>query len=227
MTARWLTACRWSDVALVGVTFNIVVLVAAPLARPDLDLLQKALSYYAVGPWGKLQAAAFLAMGLASIALGIAMLRAGSPSPWMRAAAPMLVVGGFGSIGLVLYPMGEPGPATVIGDAHQTSGTIGGAANLAAALAFIMAIRGDPVWRGRVGPLVIAFSLALSGAILTQAAIWRPDLGIPMGAVMRLAVAPLVVFWGLAALRLRQRCPRVATRSVAARGRPRCSCQRD
>ncbi len=217
MTTRWLSACRWSDLALTGITFNVIVLVVAPLARPDLDLLQKALSYYAIGPWGLLQAAAFIAMGIASIALGVAIVRARSPSSWMRAAVPMLVIGGVGSLGLVVFPMGEPSPTTIIGDAHQTAGTIGGVAQLAAALAFILAAHTDPVWRGRVRPLAIAFALALLGALLTQVAIWWPEMGIPMGAVMRLAVVPLVVLWGLVALRLRHRCLRVATRSAAAR----------
>lgn len=217
MTARWMSACRWSDVALTGITFNVIVLVAAPLARPDLDVPQKALSYYAIGPSGLLQEAAFIAMGIASIALGASIVRAGSPSSWMRAAVPLLVIGGVGSLGLVVFPMGEPNPTTIIGDAHQTAGTIGGVAQLAAALAFILAAHTDPVWRGRVRPLAIAFAIALIGALLTQVAIWWPDMGIPMGAVMRLAVVPLVVLWGLVALRLRHRCLRGATRSAAAR----------
>ena len=215
MARRWLTACRWSDLALIGIAFNLAVLIAAPLARPDLNLLERALSYYAIGPWGVLQAAAFTAMGIASLALGIAILWAGLPSRWMRAAVPMLIVGGLGSLGLVVYPMGEPSWSTVIGDAHQTAGTIGGIAQLVAALAFILAIRDDPTWRVR--PFAIAFALALAGAVLTQVAIWWPELGIPMGAVMRLAVVPLVVLWGLVALRLRHRCLRPATQSAAAR----------
>jgi hypothetical protein len=217
VTARWLSACHWSEFALIGIAFNLIVLVAAPLARPDLDLLERALSYYAIGPWGVLQAAAFIAMGIASIALGIAVLKAGSPSPWMRAAVPMLIVGGLGSLGLVVYPMGEPSWATFIGDAHQTAGTIGGAAQLVAALAFILAIHDDPTWRDRVWPYTVAFAVAVIGAVLTQVAIWWPELGIPMGAVMRLAVVPLVVLWGLVALRLRHRCRRPIIQSAAAR----------
>lgn len=217
MIDRSHVACHAPRIALVGVVFTLIVFIAAPLARPDLDLLQKALSYYAIGPWGALQAAAFVAMGLASIALGSAFFWSGASSVWLRVAASMLIVGGLGSLGLVVYPMGAPGPATILGDAHQTAGTIGGVAQLAAALAFVMAIRADPRWRGEVTPATIAFVVALVGAILTQAAIWWPELGIPMGAVMRLAVVPLVVLWGFVALRLRRRCLRPATRSAAAR----------
>jgi hypothetical protein len=214
MDSRPHVACFVPGVALIGIAFNLIVLIAAPLARPDLDLLQKALSYYAIGPWGVLQAAAFTAMGIASVALALALLWFGAPTFWMRTAEAMLVIGGLGSIGLVVYPMGEPGPATVLGDAHQSAGTIGGVAQLAAALAFVLAIRSDPRWRGAVMPAGVAFGVALLGSILTQAAIWWPELGIPMGAVMRLAVVPLVVLWGLVAFRLRRRCLRPATRSA-------------
>lgn len=219
LQSRSHAACHVPGIAFIGIVFNLVVLVAAPLARPDLDLFEKALSYYAIGPWGVLQAAAFTAMGIASIALALALLWAGAPTLWMRVAVPMLVIGGLGSLGLVVYPMGEPGPTTLLGDAHQTAGTIGGVAQLAAALAFVLAIRSDPRWRGAVMPAGVAFGVALLGSILTQTAIWWPESGIPMGAVMRLAVVPLVVLWGVVAFRLRRRClrPGFATRSAAAR----------
>jgi hypothetical protein len=209
-------ACSLPGVTLTGVVFNLVVLIAAPLARPDLDLFQQALSYYAIGPWGVLQAAAFAAMGIASISLAAALLWSAPPTPWMRIAALMVFVGGLGSLGLVVYPMGEPGPMTVLGDAHQTAGTVGGVAQLAAALAFIFASRASPPWRGCMAPATIAFAVALLGAVLTQAGIWWPELGIPMGAVMRLTVIPLVALWGLVALRLRRQCLRPVTRPAAA-----------
>ena len=95
---------------------------------------------------------------------------------------------------------------TILGDAHQTAGTIGGVAQLAAALAFTVASRTDPPWGGLFRTALAMFLLALVGAILSQVSIWWPHLGIPMGATMRLLVVPLVVLWGLVALRLRQMC---------------------
>jgi hypothetical protein len=101
--------------------------------------------------------------------------------------------------------MDAPGPATFLGDAHQTAGTIGGVAQLAAALAFTIAVRADPVWRGLFIPALAMVLLALLGAILSQIEIWWPHLAIPMGATMRLLVVPLTILWGLVALRLRSR----------------------
>ena len=203
---RYRLACVWADVALIGVVINLVVLVATPVLRPDLNLLEKSLSYYAIGPWGVLQSMGFAAFGIASITLAVALRRAGINSTWLRPILLLLVVSGVASLGLVWYPMDAPGPATVLGDAHQTVGTIGGVAQLMAALAFTVAIRANSTWAGLFITALVAFILALAGALLSQVAIWWPHLGIPMGATMRLLVIPLVALWGLVALRLRQTC---------------------
>ena len=206
MIARTRFHCRLADITLIGVVVNLIVLVAAPILRPDLDLLEKSLSYYAVGPWGAIQAIAFVAMGIASAALGFALLRAHIAVSGLLVVALLLMISGIASLGLVWYPMGAPGPATILGDAHQTAGTVGGVAQLAAALIFTVAIREDLTWRGLFVIAITAFLIALAGALLTQVAIWWPHLGIPMGATMRLLVVPLVALWGLIAFRLRRAC---------------------
>src|SRR5918994_1745202 len=198
--------CGWALIVLVGVVINLLVLIVTPVLRPDLDLLEKSLSYYAVGPWGTVQAFAFVALGISSAALGFALLGAHLSPPWVWPIVLLLIVSGVASLALVWYPMGAPGPTTILGDAHQTAGTVGGVAQLAAALAFCIAIRTDPAWSGLFMTALVMFLLALVGALLSQVAIWWPHLGVPMGATMRLLVIPLVVLWGLVALRLRRRC---------------------
>jgi hypothetical protein len=195
--------CWWANVALTGVVGAVLILVAASLARRDLNVVENSLSYYAIGDWWYLQTAAFLAIGGASAALGVALLSSGIPSRWLTVTVVALIGSGVASVGMVAFPMGGPGPATFVGDAHQTAGTIGGVAQLVAALAFVLAIRTDRVWEPLVGPARIAFAVALLGAVLTQMEIWWPHLGIPMGAAMRMVVVPLIVLWGLTALRLR------------------------
>jgi hypothetical protein len=199
-------ACGWALVVLIGVVINLLVLVVTPLLRPDLNLLEKSLSYYAVGPWGALQAVAFIALGISSVALGIALRGASLPSRWEWPIVLLLVISGVAGLGLVWYPMDAPGPATILGDAHQTVGTVGGVAQLAAALAFTIAIRADPAWGRLFSTALAMFSLAVLGAILSQVAIWWPHLDIPMGATMRFLVVPLTILWGLVALRLRRTC---------------------
>jgi hypothetical protein len=206
MPPRIRLACGWALVALIGVVINLVVLIAAPVLRPDLDLFQKSLSYYAVGPWGIVQAIAFGALGISSVALGPALLRSGLASRWLWPTVLLLTVSGVASLGLVWYPIDAPGPTTFLGDAHQTAGTVGGVTQLAAALVFAIAVRTDPSWADLFIPALAMFLLALAGALLSQVAIWWPHLGIPMGATMRLLMIPLVALWGLVALRLRRTC---------------------
>jgi hypothetical protein len=136
----------------------------------------------------------------------LALLGARISSPWIWPIVLLLVISGVASLALVWYPMGAPGPATMLGDAHQTAGTVGGVAQLAAALAFTIAIRADPTWGALFLTALAMVLLAVTGAVLSQAAIWWPHLGIPMGATMRLLVIPLVALWGLVALRLRRTC---------------------
>jgi len=199
-------SCGWAAVALVGVVVNLVVLVVTPLLRPDLNLLEKSLSYYAVGPWGVLQSVAFATLGISSMALSVALRAASIRSPWVWPVVVLLTISGVASLGLVWYPIDATGPATILGDAHQTAGTIGGVAQLAAALAFTIAVRADPSWTRLFRTALTMFLLALAGAILSQVSIWWPHLGIPMGATMRLLVIPLVALWGIVALRLRRTC---------------------
>jgi hypothetical protein len=206
MRSRIRITCSWALIALVGVAVNLVALVVTPLLRPDLNLLEKSLSYYAVGPWGVLQAGAFGALGISSVALGLALHSAGLESWWEWPIVALLVLSGVASLGLVWYPMDAPGPVTILGDTHQTAGTIGGVAQLAAALAFTIAVRDEPAWGELFPPALALFLLALAGALLSQVSIWWPHLRIPMGATMRLLVVPLIALWGLVALRLLRSC---------------------
>src|SRR5215213_9694521 len=195
-----------AHIALTGVVINLVVLVVTPVLRPDLNLIEKSLSYYAVGPWGVLQAVAFMTFGIASIALGVALCAASIKLPLKCPVVLLLTLSAVASLGLVWYPINAPGPATILGDAHQTAGTIGGVSQLAAAFVFTIAVRAEPAWTGLFRTALAMFLLALAGAILSQVAIWWPHLGIPMGATMRLLVVPLVALWGVVSVRLRRTC---------------------
>jgi len=194
--------------ALVCLLINIVVLVLAPIVRPDLDVLQRSLSYYAVGPWAIVQNLAFASMGLASLALGIALFQE-PRSKCQIAGSVALFVGGLSSIALVIFPIDAAGPSTFLGDTHQTAGTIGGVAQLVATLTMAIAASTDPRWQNLKLPAVFALVLSLAGAIATQVSIWWTDIGIPRGITMRLVVAPLVLFWWLVAIQLLRKDSRI------------------
>jgi hypothetical protein len=206
MSRRDLAACIAADVALAGILINVAAFAITPLIRPDVDLLADSLSYYAVGPWAVVQSVAFAAMGIASLGLAIAISRGALPHSWESLCAMMLGIAGVTTFGLVWFPMGIQMPSTIIGDMHQTAGTVAGVAQLAAALTFVNIARREPGWRPFLALAAIAFLLALAGAILSQLSIWWPRLGIPMGATMRLAVVPLLVLWIIVAWHIRRHC---------------------
>ncbi len=203
MNRRWRSGSPLADVALLGIAVNLAALVVSPLMRPDLDLWRDSLSYYAVGPWSLPQSLAFVALGIAAVALALGLRMIRADPLWQNLCTVLLVIAGLCSLGLFVFPMGTPGPRTFIGDLHQTAGTIGGVALLIATLAFALAVRRTRQWSSLVTPAIVALLLAATGALLSQLALWYPELGIPMGATMRLVAVPLILFWGAVALRLR------------------------
>ncbi|MFM9105136.1 MAG: DUF998 domain-containing protein, partial [Chloroflexota bacterium] len=83
--------------ALGGILVNAAVLLAAPVVRPDVDLLRDGLSHYAVGPGAALQEAGFLALGVTCAALGVALWRR---APATRLAGALLGLASAGFAGL-------------------------------------------------------------------------------------------------------------------------------
>jgi hypothetical protein len=217
MSASVATACRLAEIALVGIVVSVGVLLVMPVLRPDLDPLKYAFSYYTVGPWGFIQNIGFAVMGVSSLVLAVTIWQARMARFWRIVCVALLVVAGLGALGLFVYPMSSPGPVTFIGDAHQTMGTIGGVAQLAAALAFILAAYTDQRWRRLFVPALVAFLVGGIAALFTQIAIWYPNIGIPMGVTSRLVVIPLLILWGAVAFALRRQCAAPASRSAAAR----------
>ncbi len=206
MIARACTARPWAEIALTGTAINLAVLLVAPISRPDLDVLQQPMSYYADGPWWLLQTAAFGAMGMASLAMAVALWRIRPGSVWAAVYIAGLAIAGCSAIGLMIFPMGSEGPMTFIGDTHMTAGTIGGIAQLLATLAFTIAIWNRTAWAPFqiLGTIVVL--VASVGALASQLEIWRPELDIPLGGTIRLVVLPLLLYWGAVALRLLRMC---------------------
>ena len=58
-----------ATVALVGIAYFVVIIVALHVLRPDLNPIQRPTSEYAVGPYGWLMTSAFFSMSVASWAL--------------------------------------------------------------------------------------------------------------------------------------------------------------
>lgn len=191
-----------AGIGIAGIAVNAAALAAAPLLRPEISVVHGALSQYAIGPWSWLQNLGFVALGLGSMALACALALAGPMSRWLLATTLSLVVAGAASLGLAVFPMGEPSATTLLGDLHQTAGTIAVAFHMAAMLALLLACAADAGWRSLRAIGWLCWAVALAGALATQAELSFPHLPIPFGIVMRMVVAPVLFWWALVAIRL-------------------------
>jgi Protein of unknown function (DUF998) len=62
-----------ATVAIAGIAYFVVIIVALHVLRPDLNPIQRPTSEYAVGPYGFLMTSAFFSMSVASFALVIGL----------------------------------------------------------------------------------------------------------------------------------------------------------
>ena len=92
------------------------------------------------------------------MALGVALLSAHIPSPWMWLIVLLLIISGVASLGLVWYPMDAPGPATILampidrGHGRRRSATCG-------CPGISIAVRTDPAWSGLFMTALVMFLL--------------------------------------------------------------------
>jgi hypothetical protein len=196
-------AARLAVAGLFGVLVNAIVLLLSPLLRPEISLLDGGLSEYGIGPWAALQNVGFFALGAGSLAIAAALSLAPIPSPWLPLGTALLALAAAASAGLAVFPMDAPGPATFLGDTHQTAGTLSVGLQLAALLATALAFRSAAGWRPLAARGLLLFSTALAGALLTQAKLLWEALPIPLGVSMRMIVVPVLIWWATVALNLR------------------------
>lgn len=193
-----------ATIGLLGIGLNAAALILSPILRPDISLLRDGLSHYAVGPWGGLQSAAFVSLGIGSMAISGALWLVSDGNLWMRIAAVMLGIASFNFVGLAVFPMGEGGPMTPIGDLHLTVATFAVSWQFLSVGALLLGLRR---WRHeeqiiRLGCALLGVTLL--GAASVQVAMWRPDLKIPEGLAMRFVIVPLLLWWALVALTIRR-----------------------
>src|SRR5215203_6644870 len=92
-TTRW--AARLALVGIIGTVYFIVALTAMHFLRPhDIVRYGTNIGFYSVGPYGSIFVAAFVALGLAGLALAFGLRRAVAPSRSLQAGS--ILVGLFG-----------------------------------------------------------------------------------------------------------------------------------
>jgi hypothetical protein len=188
-------------VGLLGLTAQAAVLVIAPIVRPDISLLRDGLSHYAVGPGSGLQSMGFIALGIACAAIGTGLFVVSTAT---RAAGFLLAAAALGLFGLAIFPMGQGGPMTPIGDLHLTAGTMAAVLQFAAALVMLLSPGACAALDlSRRTGMVLAGIAGLAAAGI-QLAIWNPGWNLPEGLLARIAIVPLLLWWAMVALGLRR-----------------------
>lgn len=198
-------AAALATIGLIGIGLNAAALILAPILRPDVNLLRDGLSHYAVGPWGGVQSAAFIALGLGSLTIAGALWLVSDGNLWVRIAAVMLGLASFNFVGLAVFPMGEGGPMTPIGDLHLTVATFAVGWQFLSVGALLLGLRARPQKEQMIRLGIALVAITLLGAGSVQVAMWRPDLKIPEGLAMRFVIVPLLLWWAFVALTIRRR----------------------
>jgi hypothetical protein len=119
-------------VAMAGLSYVLLALVALHVLRPDLDPISSPISEYAIGPNGLLFTTALLSWGGASLVLAFGLHRGVAPSGQSPTGLVLLAVFGVGLIVAGIFPMDVPFPPedfsperfTAAGATHIISATI-------------------------------------------------------------------------------------------------------
>jgi hypothetical protein len=94
---RW--AARFALVGVIGTVYFIVALITMHFLRPD-DIVRYGtnVGFYSVGPYGSIFVAAFIALGLAGLALALGLRRTVMRSSYLQAGSILLGLFGIGWI---------------------------------------------------------------------------------------------------------------------------------
>jgi hypothetical membrane protein len=153
-------------IAIVGIAYFFVAVVALHFLRPEFNLVNHAVSNYAVGPYGFLMVAAFfvLALSVFALALGLARSLALTSKGWAGvlllciASVGMVVMGIFPGDVNALHP-----PATITGLVHWTAAGLSFLSIMIAAFILSSCFKMDRRWRSfqRIS-LVLAVSMVVA-----------------------------------------------------------------
>jgi hypothetical protein len=111
-------------VAIVGILYFVIAVVALHVLRPELNPINHAVSNYAIGPFGFLMISAFFTLALSEFALALGLARSLTSSKSACISVLLLSLAGVGLVVTGIFPgdvksLHPPGTATAI--IHWTS----------------------------------------------------------------------------------------------------------
>jgi len=111
----------FATMALIGIGYCLVILVAMHFLRPDYNPIRNTTSDYAIGPYGILMTSGFYALGLGSLALVIGLYQGLSQPARSWVGLLLLGLSAVGNILAAIFPTDLEGtPETPSGNIHGT-----------------------------------------------------------------------------------------------------------
>jgi hypothetical protein len=200
-----------ATIALVGIAYFGVIIVALHFLRPDHNPVSQPTSAYAVGPYGFLMTSAFFSMSVASLALVIGLHRAVSPPARSRMGLGLLGLWGVGVLIAGIFPIDLEGtPQTISGTIHRINGPLTFLSLTAGAILVSRRFKQDEKWRPFYRSALILSWVMLAEFVAVGLTIATAS-GFP-GLGQRIFIATFVTWLLLTAARLRS----VALGSVSA-----------
>ncbi len=194
-------------VALIGVAVFTVTMLALHVVQPGLSPLHEAMSYYVHGRHGWLTTLSLLALGIASLALTIALGIQNKHS-----IIGFLLLGAW-SVGIIcggIFAADPPGhwdqPPSVAGAIHGIAAMVAFAAFPAATVALVRSFRRDSQWQTLNGALTALSVAAVCSYVVFMASLTpvfvRPGPPILLGLTERILVLANLAWLVVVALRL-------------------------
>jgi hypothetical protein len=193
---------RVATVALAGVTYYLVIVVALHVLRPDINPIGQLTSDYKVGPYGFLMTSALFIFGLGQGALVMGLYEGVAEPARSRVGFALLGLWAVGNLIAALFVLDQPGaPQTISGAIAQLNGPFHVLSLVGGAILVSRRFKQDEKWRSFHRSALI-LSLVMLGAFIAAALTIATDSGIA-GLGQRILVGTALTWLILTATRLR------------------------
>jgi hypothetical membrane protein len=139
---------RIATIAIVGIAYFLIAVVALHFLRPDYDPVSRFVSEYAVGSYGFLMTSAFFGLSLGSLALVIGLYQGVPRSGRSWIGLVLLGIWGVGILIAGIFPTDLRGaPETLSGNIHDRASVLSFFSLITATILLSWRLKHDERWR--------------------------------------------------------------------------------
>ena len=141
-------ATRIATIAIVGITYFLIAVVALHFLRPEYDPVSRFVSEYAVGPYGFLMTSAFFGLSLGSLALVIGLYQGVPRSGRSWIGLVLLGIWGVAILIAGIFPTALKGaPETTSDNIHALASLVSFLSLIPATILLSRRFKQDEKWR--------------------------------------------------------------------------------